>query len=91
MSADRIDVWAGQVDRTISKRKWTISSVSEIYVHEDYLTDKIYNDIAVLKVSINTLEKMRFLLCAKFLNQDPKSDIMTRGPHYCTHLSSFCL
>jgi uncharacterized protein with PIN domain len=58
--------------------------VSEIYVHEDYLQDIIYNDVALLKVSVNTLEKMRCLLCGRVLNQDPKSDIMTHELHYCT-------
>jgi len=65
--------------------------VSEVHVHEDFMADKIYNDVALLKVSVNTLEKMRFLLRRRFLNQDHKSDIMTHKCHYSTHVSSFCL
>ena len=61
--------------------------MSEISVHEDYLSDKFYNDIALLKVSVNSLEKMRFLLCGRVLNQDPKSDIMTHESNYCTQLT----
>jgi len=55
--------------------------VSVIYVHEDYLQDIIYNDVALLKVNVNNLVKMRFLLCGSFLNQDPKPDIMTHERH----------
>jgi hypothetical protein len=79
-----VEVRAGHINRSISRNDWIISSVSEIYSHEDYLPDKIYNDIAVLKVSVNTLKKMRFLLCGRILNQDPKSDIMTHERLYCT-------
>jgi hypothetical protein len=37
--------------------------VSEIHVHEEYLEDKVYNDVAVLKVGINPLEEMRYKYC----------------------------
>jgi hypothetical protein len=65
--------------------------VLEVHVHEDYMDDMFYNDVALLKVSVNTLEKMRFLLRRRFLNQDHKSDIMTHEYHYSNNVSSFCL
>ena len=55
MRAERVKVFAGHVKRFTSMKNWVTSSVSQIYVHENYLMDKVYNDIALLKVSVNTL------------------------------------
>jgi hypothetical protein len=54
-----LDLFAGHINRSISKAHWIRSTVSDIYMHEEYLEDKIYNDIALLKVGINPPEKMR--------------------------------
>ena len=46
-----IKVQAGNIDRR-TEENWIHSSVSEVYVHEDYFPKKpYYNDIALLKVS----------------------------------------
>jgi secreted trypsin-like serine protease len=50
ISADKLEVWAGNIKRLRSRDRWLISSVSEVHVHEDYLDDKIYNDVALLKL-----------------------------------------
>jgi len=50
ISANNLDVLAGHINRSISRDQWIRSTVSEVHVHEDYLTDKIYNDIALLKL-----------------------------------------
>jgi hypothetical protein len=57
ISADRLEVLAGQTDRRASRDNWIVSSVSEIYLHEDYLRDIIYNDIALLRVSVSILRR----------------------------------
>jgi hypothetical protein len=42
---------AGNINRR-TRKNWIHSSVSEVYVHEDYLPEEpYYNDIALLKVS----------------------------------------
>ena len=60
ISADRVEVLAGQIDINISKEQWIHSSVSKIYVHEHYSMGNVYNDIALLEVSTDTLGKIIF-------------------------------
>lgn len=54
--ADGVEVLAGQVDRRVIKENWIILSVSDVYVHEEYLPDKVYNDVAVLKASKHSVK-----------------------------------
>jgi hypothetical protein len=49
--AANIKIQAGNIDLR-TEENWTHSSVSEVYVHEDYFhKEPYYNDIALLKVS----------------------------------------
>lgn len=48
--ASGIEVLAGNINRSVSRGQWIQSRVSEVYVHESYMPDKNYNDVAVLKL-----------------------------------------
>lgn len=48
---ERLEICAGHIDRSISKANWIRRTASEIYIHEEYLEDKIYNDIAIIKLT----------------------------------------
>jgi hypothetical protein len=50
ISPRSVEVWAGHINRSVSKNNWILASVSDIHVHENYLPDKVYNDVAILKV-----------------------------------------
>ncbi|PNF37817.1 hypothetical protein B7P43_G09240 [Cryptotermes secundus] len=48
--ASDIEVLAGNINRSVSRRHWIQSRVSQMYVHESYMQLQNYNDLAVLKL-----------------------------------------
>jgi secreted trypsin-like serine protease len=52
-----IEVLTGNIKRSIPSDEWIRSQVSQVYVHESYMPDEVYNDVAVLKVRKNYLRR----------------------------------